>query len=298
MKLRYLFLIVFIFNSFRLLGFQNEQDEKYLVVIMDSTGLGNQVGYNLCKTQDSLKKEAYILNVRYKLKKNLKSSIGSDADFLFVFYIFPKYKNLKFDILNKSDSILNQTVKNFSNIRDTLLKTGSVDHFNFKPLVSSNGKLYEFKDAEIFAQAFNLKEDPQYFPEYKPLSSNRYELNLLSKPYSEYDVELLKRKIIKDTSSLTHFDYGGFDGKWNVKMINKAEKKIDFWINMVRVATGAYSFGRFANEIRFKVNVGVTDFKLEPLMPIFDEKYMTKYQDQRIAFNFKEFIDIKTVLQY
>lgn len=101
--------------------------------------------------------------------------------------------------------------------------------------------------------------------------------------------------MISDTSGFFHFDYDGFDGKWNIKAINKIEKSIVFWINLVKVATGSYSFGRFATEIRFKINVGVTDFSVYPLMPVFSKEYFKN--NEPIKFKFKEFIDLKIFIR-
>lgn len=289
------FLILMILISIRTFGFQSNGN-KYLIIKTAISDSKYQVGYDIAKAQDSLNKDAYILNIRYRLS-NLQSSIGSDADFIFVFYIFPKAGGLKLVELPQSDSILNQKVDDISAVKNLLVNiNGSIDEFNFTPLISHLGKLYRFADADIFGQAFNLKESIQYFPEYKPLVSNRYELNMLHKPYTKTDIAVLQKKMKTDTSGLRHFDYDGFDGKWNIKSINKSEKTIDFWIRLIPVATGTYSFGRFADEIKFKLNTGVVGFKVEPLRPIFDEQHLVKYHGKSVSFVFKKFIDLESII--
>lgn len=293
MNLKYLMLCIFVLCNVKAFSFENYK-LQYLIIETNALPSKSQIGYNLLQTQDTFKKNAYILNVSYKVN-GIKSSIGADANFIFVFYVFPKAKDLKLVEVSKSDSITE--AGDISNIRNILIHTsGSIDDFNFIPLIRYQNKLYKFKEADIFGQAFNLKEKAQYFPDYAPLMSNRYELNLLGKPYTEQDIEAIQNKMKTDTSGMKHFEYDGFDGKWNIKAINKSEKTFDFWIRLIRVATGSYSFGRFANEIKFKLNVGVIGFKVEPLKPLFDEPHAEKYRGKSVPFAFKNFVDIKSVI--
>lgn len=293
MKLGYIIFLLIMLSTFQLLA-QNDNSQKYILVSLDSSKIKSLVGYSFCKTQDKFNKQIYVFSIRYNLQRITKSKIDSDADFMFVFYIIPKGNKVKLTKISNIDTILNNAVKDIVNVKNELLQAGSIDDFNFKPVLSHKGQLFGFVNADIFGQAFNLKEEVQYFPEYKPLSSNRYELNLLKKPYIEEDIKSLQKKVISDTSGFFHFDYDRFDGKWNIKAVNKVEKSIVFWINLVRVATGTYSFGRFATEVRFKINIGITDFKVIRLFPFFDEKY--NREPELVQFNFKQFVDLKTLI--
>jgi len=292
MRLRYIFFLLMLSNL-KLLA-QEDVSQKCIAISLDTPRINNVVGYSFCKTQDKFNKVIYVLTIRYNLQKLGLSKIGSDADFMFVFYVVPKDNNIKLKKIDNYKTALNSVEKNLIDVKNKLIQAGSIDSFDYKPILAQNGHFFEFVDADVYGQAFNLKEELQYFPEYKVLGSNRYELNLLKKPYKEDDIESLQAKALNDTSGFFRFDYDGFDGKWNIKSINKVEKSVVFWINLVRVATGYYSFGRFATEIKFKINTGITDFKVVSLSPLFGKKYNN---NSLVQFNFKEFIDLKILIE-
>ena len=296
MKLTNLFWSLLIFCSTQLFGAAKDTGKRYLIVETDTLVQKSQVGYNLSLTQDSLGKQIYILNVRYKLNKAAKSNIGSDADLLLVFYLFPVGAQLELVEVTNSDPILDSLIQDVEAVKNLIHNTDNIDHFDFIPLIRHNGKLYKFGTTDIIGDGFRLPENIQYFPEYNFLGSNRHELNLLKKPYTEGEIAILQNRMVSDTSGLGPFFTNGLDGKWNIKAINKSDKTIDFWIHLIRVSTGDYSYGRFAEEIRFKINRGITDFKVQPLTPLFDEKHMLKYQYRKVSFNFKNSVELKSLL--
>ena len=107
----------------------------------------------------------------------------------------------------------------------------------------------------------------------------------------------MRKVITKDTTSFREFStyVEDFYDKWYINKIDKQEKSFDFWIDPKFISSGGYSFGRVAKEIRYKVNVGITDFKITPERSLFSDEYFDdKYTP--IQFNFKEFIDLRKLI--
>lgn len=154
MKLRYIIFLLIMLNNFQLLA-QNDDSQKYIIVSLDSSKINGFVDHSFCKTQDKFGKKIYVLSIRYKLNRLAKSKIASDADYMFVFYIIPKGNKVKLSKISNADTILNNKVKDIVNIKNGLLQSGSLDFFNFKPILSRDGQLFEFTDVDVFGQAFD-----------------------------------------------------------------------------------------------------------------------------------------------
>lgn len=274
-------------NSFAL-------NQKYLIIDLDKVS-DSYIGHTFIHTKAAKGMDIYILNVRYNIKKSTQRSwIKSDADFMFSFYIIPEQK-LRLEAVD-SNLILLNSVHSLDELKDIILKIGEQGHdFEFSPIVKIGNIFYRFSKAAVPCQAFDLKEESQYFPKYGA-ESNICELNFLAKPYSKKTIDSLRKVITKDSTSYMPFYtyWADFYDKWFIKKIDRQENSFDFWVDPKFISSEGYGFGRVAKEIRFKINIGITDFKITPQRPLFPEEYFDRYYTP-IEFNFKEFMDIKKI---
>lgn len=295
--MKYIFLLIILINTSSLFA-QSKNGEEYVIVDVDSV-VGKYVGCNTVLTTDSKRKEIYILNVRYKLNQNKRSRINDNADFMFTFYIIPNKKIILKEVL-RPDEIKKRLVVNIDEIRTRLLSAGYDDFFDFKPIIKTNNKYYVFENCIIVAQAFDLQEDSQYFPQYGE-KSYKYKLNLLSKPYTRESIDSSRKIIMKDSTALRPFDIwiDDFYDKWFISKIDRKNKTVDFWIDLKPIHDAEYSFGRTTTEIKYKIGIGITDFTLIPSYSIFNGYFEDSLKDDGyfVKFNFKEFIDMKTLVK-
>ncbi len=278
------------FSSFSLFAQANNNTETDIAINLDSSI------YTLCKTRAEKGKEIYVLNSRYKFNKNYRSLVGDDADFMFTFYIFPENNKLEIKEIQKP-------VKNIINNSTELLKKSkqlfSSDYSSplvFNLLIKSGNKYYKFINCKIESQAFYIQEDPQFFPKFGA-GSNRFELNLLSKPYTSKSIDSLRKVISIDSTALRRFPTWAEDfyDKWYIKSINRKENSLNYWIDLKNISAEGYSFGRVAEEITYKMKVGITSFKIRPTYRMFTDEYI----DDRysiIEFKFVEIVDLKSIL--
>jgi len=295
--LKYLFLFIFIVLNSEISFAQKDYNyaDKYLIVDVDNLE-SNSIGYNFCKTRTLKGKEIYVLNSRYKVRKNQRSWVGSDSDFMFTFYVIPKNDKIQLEEIKNIDTILTNRVKDFVSLSESLSRAGYSDLFTFSPIVKIKSKYFKFVNCSVQGQAFNILEDPQYFPKYGA-GSNKYELNLLAKPYNRAQIDSLRILTVKDSTAMIPFfaDVEDFYDKWYINKIDKKSQTIDFWIQLKRISTGLYSFGRVTTAIVYKVNKGVIGFKIKPDKPEFSEDYLDSAYSP-VEFNFVEFVDLKKLL--
>lgn len=269
-------------------------EDKYVIINSDS------VGNTFCKTRTQKGKEIYVLNSRYKIKKEQRSWLGSDSDFMFTFYIIPNRNELKLEEIKDSTTITSYRVKNLINLSANLSSAPYMDLFEFIPILKIDKRYFKFANCTIKGQAFSILENSQYFPKYGA-TSNKYELNLLSKPYSKPQIDSLRKIIIKDTTAMVDFAVGveDFYDKWFINKIDKQNKIFDFWIELKPFSvelespsSTAYTFGRPNRGITYKVNIGVIGFKMIPTSPEFSKDYIDDSYSS-VDFKFVDFIDLK-----
>jgi len=295
--LKYRLSIALIILSSNLLLAQKEYNykDKYVIIDIDSLHKG-AIGVNFCKTRAQKGKEIYVLNSRYKIRDNQRSWISSDSDFMFTFYVIPKNNKIQLEEIENTDTILTNRVKDFVSLSESLSRADYSDLFTFLPIVKIKSKYFKFVNCSVQGQAFNILEDPQYFPKYGA-GSNKYELNLLAKPYNRAQIDSLRLLTVKDSTAMIPFfaDVEDFYDKWYINKIDKKSQIIDFWIQLKRISTGLYSFGRVTTAIVYKVNTGVIGFKIMPDRPEFSEEYLDSAYSP-VKFSFVEFVDLKEFL--
>lgn len=265
--------------------------EQSIIVDVDSVA-GKHTGFNTTITADATGKEIYTLNVRYKLNKTKRSSINENSDFMFTFYIIPNKK-----MTLKEVSLPEEINSNISSIKAELLQAGYDDYFfHFKPIFKINNKYYLFENCIIVGQAFDLQEDSQYFPKYGA-GSNRFELNLLAKPYSSSKIDSLRKVISKDFTSMIPFGtfIEDFYDKWFISKIDRQNKVIDFWINLKPIHDSEYSFGRITTGLKYKIGEGIIGFTIIPNYNVFNGFF--KDSPYPVEFNFKESVDLAKFIQ-
>jgi len=293
-QMRYLLLLLIVLYNFSAFGQQEAPSSQYVIIDTDEIS-GDFVGYNFAKGKDSLNREAYVLNARYKLNKKNGSQVSEDADFMFTFYVFPSNK-IKLKEFTDSIKIKSALTMKLGEIRSKLLLAGTDDYFDFKPLIKADNKFYSLEHCIVVGQAFALQEDEQYFPEYGEKSS-KFQLNLLSKPYSRESIDAYRKIIFKDSTALKPFSVWveDFYDKWFISKIDRKNKTIDFWMDLKPIHDSGYSFGRITTEIKYKVGFGVTDFTIIPYYELLGE-YL-KGSNFPVPFTFKEVIDIKKFIK-
>ncbi|GGE60567.1 hypothetical protein EV200_103640 [Pedobacter psychrotolerans] len=268
---------------------QTSNSVKYVIVNVDSSKNG------FIKVKSLTDKEAYILNVRYKLTQSHQSKIGDDADFMFTFYVIPGKKILLKQIYDTSLIVKNQ-ISNIEAFQTSLLKK-ETNTLVVTPIILKNNKYYELIGSEIFGQAFSIKEDPQYFPVFGSLS-RKFEINTLSKPYTVKAIDSLRKIILQDSTALKPFGVWieDFYDKWFIKKIDKEQMVIDFWINLKLIHDRGFSFGRVTSEIRYKIGVGVTDFKIIPFKLDSMKSYFDDFETP-VQFNFVEVLNLSGLIK-
>lgn len=254
--------------------------------------------FTFCKTQTEKGKEIYVLNCRYKLKNDYRSLIGDDADFMFTFYIIPKNNNFKLEKIKGSSEFISDRSPELLKIKEGLLLSSTYSSvFAFAPVIKVGDNYYKFNNSYVEGQAFSLQENQQYFPKFGA-GSNKFELNLLAKPYSPTAIDSLRKIISRDSSGLKPFGawVEDFYDKWFISSIDRSKRTLNCWIDLKNISNEGYAFGRFAKEITYKINVGVVDFKVFPVRPIFSEDY---FGDDYlpVEFKFKEFVDLHTIIR-
>lgn len=254
--------------------------------------------YTFCKTQTEKGKEIYILNCRYKLKKDYRSLIGDDADFMFTFYIIPKNNNFKLEKIKGSSEFISDRSPELQKIKEDLLLSSIYSSvFAFTPVIKVGDNYYKFNNCYIEGQAFSLQEDIQYFPKFGA-GSNKFELNLLAKPYSPTAIDSLRKLISKDNSGLKPFGawVEDFYDKWFLEKIDRKENTLDYWIDLKNISGDGYSFGRITKEITYKIGVGIINLKIIPQRPFFSDDYIDDGYSP-VKFNFQEFVDLDTFMK-
>ncbi|WP_421941058.1 hypothetical protein [Pedobacter sp.] len=294
-QMRYLLLLLIVLYNFSAFGQQEAPSSQYVIIDTDEIS-GDFVGYNFAKGKDSLNREAYVLNARYKLNKKNGSRVSEDADFIFTFYIFPTKRTLLKEVsdINQLNRISTSDARS---VRISLLAAKFDEYLYFKPLIKTHNKYYTFENCVVVGQAFSLQEDEQYFPEYGA-GSSRFQLNLLYKPYSRENINAFRKVINKDSTALQRFTLGwvmDFYDKWFISKVDRQNKTIDFWIDLKVIHDSGYSFGRITTEIKYKIGFGVTDFTIIPYYELLGE-YL-KGSNFPVPFTFKEVIDIKKFIK-
>lgn len=258
----------------------------------------NFIGQTFCRTRALSGKEIYVLNSRYKVRKNQRSWVGSDSDFMFTLYIIPRNNKLQLEEVQNADTIISNQVEDLVNLSKNMSRAGYDDGYDFLPIIKINNKYFKFINCSVQGQAFNILEDFQYFPKYGD-SFNRYELNLLSKPYSRSQIDSISLLSVRDSTAIIPFMGAGildFYDKWYISKIDKKNQTIDFWAKFQRIPDGGNFFGKITSAITYKINVGITDFYISPFRPDFSEKDTEGNYSIPIKFNFVEFVDLKKII--
>jgi len=289
----YLFLII-VLSSPVSYGQLRDSKRQYVIINADHNS-GQFIDYKFVNVIDAVGREAYVLNARFKIDKLKRSAISDDSDFMFTFYIIPNKKLLLKEFADSS-KIKNALTISISKIRLSLISAGTDDYFDFRPLIKANNKFYSLEHCIVVGQAFALQEDEQYFPEYGEKSS-KFQLNLLSKPYSRESIDAYRKIIFKDSTALKPFSVWveDFYDKWFISKIDRKNKTIDFWMDLKPIHDSGYSFGRITTEIKYKIGFGVTDFTIIPYYELLGE-YL-KGSNFPVPFTFKEVIDIKKFIK-
>ncbi|KQN34543.1 hypothetical protein ASE92_13185 [Pedobacter sp. Leaf41] len=289
--MKYIYMIIIVFYSISLFA-QINISKQYVIVDIDSTA-GKYSGCNAIIASDNSGREIYALNVRFKLNQIKRSRINDNADFMFTFYIIPQKKIVLKEVLS-TDALKKITI-NMDEIKEKLLSSGYYDFFDFQPIIKSKDKYYTFEKCKIVGQAFDLQEDLKYFPEYGG-KSYKFKLNLLSKPYTKENIDSLRRVIMKDSTALKPFDtwIDDFYDKWFISNIDDKNKTVDFWIDLKPIHDAEYSFGRITTEIKYKIGLGITDFKIIPHYSISEVFFKDDFYP--VPFHYKKSFNLQTLL--
>lgn len=210
------------------------------------------------------------------------------------FYIFPTANKLAFYEVKKPANVISHQVKNLVQLKNFLLDDKPNQPYEFEPVLKINNKYYQFGNANVYDQAFNLLEEHKYFPQYGR-KANKFELNLFDKPYNKADLDSLRKVMLKDTTTLYPFNVFLDYNKWYINKIDKQKKIINFWTRHSFNSPGGYFFGRVTSEITFEINVGITDFLIYPTRSDFSENYFGR-NETPVQFNFKQSIDLKKTI--
>jgi len=295
--LKYSFLFIFIVLNSEISFAQKDYNyaDKYLIVDVDNLE-SNSIGYNFCKTRALKGKEIYVLNSRYKTKKNQLTWLRADADFMVTFYIIPNRNKLVLEEIKDISVIIKNQAKEFNNLSNNLLNVDYSDGFELSLILKFNSRYFKFVNCKVYGQAFNLIENSQYFPKYGA-GSNRYELNFMARPYSRNEIDSLRTIIRKDSISYRSFavNIEDFYDKWFINSFDRQNNTFDFWIQLKNLNTAMYSFGRITTSIKYKVNTGVIGFKMIPYVPIFTDDYIDD-ASSAVEFKFVEFLDLKKII--
>ncbi|WP_025143260.1 hypothetical protein [Pedobacter jeongneungensis] len=289
---RFLLLFCILNLIFISLSAQSEYDDKnkYVILNLDDTK-SDVLGYTFFKTSDSKGKTAYILNIRYKTDDIRRKYNGEKADFIFTFYIFPGKDKLAFFKVNDTNTIVNYKLKDINELEKYLLDDRNNRYYEFEPVIKINNMYLQFAHNEVFGQAFSLIADHKYFPQYTRFS-NKFQLNLFDKPYTEKYMDSIRKETINDTTTLAPFDLFLDYDKWYISKIYKQKGIINYWTNLKPIEPNGYSFGRITSEITYKINTGITDFVIYPSTYDLSKEYFSKEEDV-VRFNFQQAMDLK-----